>query len=66
MKRSLSRFNQYIAIFDKKTESIILDLKKASFALANEGEEGSEADAKDNTDEADADQLAIKSNNQTE
>ena len=42
VKRSLTRFNQYISIFDKKIDGIILDLKKQSFALANEGEEGSE------------------------
>ena len=41
IRRSLSRFNQFITIFDKKTDTIILDLKKASFALANEGEEHS-------------------------
>jgi uncharacterized FlaG/YvyC family protein len=38
VKISIANFQQYIAIFDKKTETIKGELQKASFALANEGE----------------------------
>lgn len=47
IKTTLKSCQKYVDdIFEKKTDSIILELKKQSFALANEGEEGSEGDDK--------------------
>ena len=40
VKTTLKSCNKYVdEIYTKKTDSIILDLKKQSFALANEGDE---------------------------
>lgn len=36
-KQKLFFFNTFMNIFEKKTDTIILELKKKSFALANEG-----------------------------
>ena len=44
VKSSIANFQQYIAIFDKKTETIKGELQKASFALANEGEKSDKDD----------------------
>ena len=41
-ERSMRQFNKHISIFETKPENIILELKKKSFALANEGEEESD------------------------
>jgi len=47
VKTTLKSCQKYVDdIFEKKTDSIILELKKQSFALANEGEEGSEDGSK--------------------
>jgi len=43
-KTKLSEFNKYTSMFDKKTETIVLELKKQSFLQANEGMSGSEND----------------------
>lgn len=46
VKATLKNCNKYVdEIFSKKPDSIILELKKQSFALENQGEEGSEAGA---------------------
>jgi hypothetical protein len=41
-KKKVVNFQHYVSIFDKKVDGIILDLKKQSFALANEGSEDEE------------------------
>lgn len=38
VKSQISHFQQYVAIFEKRTETIKGELQKASFAMANEGE----------------------------
>ena len=46
MKQKLFFFNTFCTIYEKKTDSIILELKKKSFALANEGSD-SEGELRD-------------------
>ena len=53
-KKAVNRFNQHITIFDLKPENVILELKKQSFALANEGSDhgsdGGEGEKKEGED----------------
>ena len=46
-KKSINYFNKYITIFDLKPENIILELKKQSFALANEGSDHEDSEEKE-------------------
>jgi hydroxypyruvate isomerase len=48
----LTDFNKYTYLFDKKTETIVLELKKYSFLQANAGTEGSDSEAGDTGEEA--------------
>ena len=50
-KKSIHFFNKYISIFDLKPENIILELKKQSFALANEGSDHGESEEKEEGEE---------------
>ena len=46
-EKAIRQFNKHISIFETKPENIILELKKKSFALANEaGDESEEKDGK--------------------
>jgi predicted Fe-S protein YdhL (DUF1289 family) len=52
-KTKLSEFNKYTYLFDKKLETIVLELKKQSFLQANEGMSGGSQDS----EEGDGDML---------